>query len=56
MYVKILKNGVGIALVILGIAGILLPLVPAIILIPAGLLMLGIKMDKLKKWFQKIRF
>ena len=56
MYIKILKNGVGIALVVLGIAGIFLPIIPGILLLLGGFFMLGIKIDKVKKWWQNIKF
>lgn len=55
MYIKILKNGIGIVLVILGIAGIFLPIIPGILLLLGGFFLLGIKMDKVKKWFERIK-
>ena len=56
MYIKILKNTLGIVLVILGIAGIFLPIIPGILLLLGGFFLLGIKMEKVKKWWQNIRF
>lgn len=56
MYVKILKNSLGVALVVLGIAGIFLPIVPGIFLLLGGFFLLGIKIDKVKKWWERVRF
>lgn len=56
MYIKIIKNAAGIVLVALGIAGIFLPIIPGILLLLAGFFFLGIKTDKIKKWWQKVRF
>lgn len=56
MYVKILKRTAGIALVALGIIGIFLPLIQGILLILAGLFLLEIKVEDIKKWLKKLRF
>lgn len=56
MYIKILKNSMGIALIALGIAGIFLPIIPGILLLLGGFFLLGIKVEKVKKWWEKMRF
>ena len=53
MYTKILKKAAGILLIILGIIGLFLPILQGILLILAGLFLLGIKTDDIKKWLRK---
>lgn len=56
MYVKILKNIAGITLIGVGIIGLFLPILQGILLILAGLLVMGISKDDVKKWFKKLKF
>ena len=56
MYVKILKNIAGVALVGFGIIGLFVPVLQGILMIVAGLLLLGIKKRQVKRWFKKLRF
>lgn len=56
MYVKILKNTAGIVLIGVGIIGIFLPIVQGVLLIMAGLFLMGIKIDDVKKWFKSLKF
>ncbi len=56
MYVKILKNIAGITLIGVGIVGLFLPIVQGVLLIIAGLLLMGIKKEQIKKWFKKLEF
>jgi uncharacterized membrane protein YbaN (DUF454 family) len=56
MYVKILKKMVGVTLVGLGIIGLFLPILQGILMITAGLLLMGIKKEQIKRWFRKIKF
>jgi len=56
MYVKILKGIAGLILIAIGIAGIFIPIVPGVLLILAGLFLMGIKVDDVKRWFKKLKF
>ncbi len=56
MYVKILKKILGIILVGIGIVGIFVPIIQGILLILAGLFLLEIKVEDVKKWFKKLEF
>ncbi len=56
MYVKILKKIIGIALIAVGVIGLFLPILQGILLILAGLSLMGIKVEDIKKWFKKLRF
>lgn len=56
MYVKILKNIAGIALIGVGVAGLFLPVLQGVLMILAGLLLLGIKKEQIRKWFKKLVF
>ena len=56
MYVKILKNIAGITLIGIGIIGLFVPILQGILLILAGLLLMGIKMEQVKNWFRKLKF
>jgi len=56
MYVKILKRIAGFALVVLGIIGIFVPILQGILLILAGLFLLEIKVEDIKKWIKKLKF
>ena len=56
MYVKILKRIAGIALIVIGVIGLFLPIIQGILLIIAGLLLLGVKKEEIKKWFRKLKF
>ena len=59
MYLKIFKKAFGIIfgiiLVVLGIIGLFLPIAPGILLIIAGLFLLGVKKDQMKEFFRKIK-
>ncbi len=56
MYVKTLKITAGIILLVVGIAGLFLPIVPGILIIIAGLFLLEIKMEQVKRWIGKLKF
>lgn len=56
MYIKILKNMAGITLIGFGIIGLFLPILQGVLLILAGLLLMGVKKEQIRKWFRKIRF
>ncbi|MBS3105963.1 hypothetical protein J4234_06950 [Candidatus Woesearchaeota archaeon] len=56
MYVKILKNAAGVVLIGIGIVGIFLPIVQGVLLIIAGLYLMGIKVDDVRKWFKSLKF
>ena len=56
MDVKILKNIAGVILIVIGIIGLFLPLIPGVLLMIAGLLLMGVKIDDIKKWFNKLKF
>ena len=56
MYLKILKRVAGIFLVGVGIIGLFVPILQGILLILAGLFLLGIKTDKIVAWFKNLKF
>ncbi|MBI2660340.1 hypothetical protein HYX07_04220 [Candidatus Woesearchaeota archaeon] len=56
MYVKILKNMAGVTLIGIGIIGLFVPILQGILMIIAGLLLMGVKKEQIKKWFKKIQF
>ena len=56
MYVKIMKKVAGVILIALGIVCLFLPILQGILLIFAGLLLLGVKTDQIKGWFRKLKF
>ena len=56
MYVKMFKNIAGVILIGLGIVGLFLPILQGILLILAGLFLMEIKVDDIKKWFKKLKF
>ena len=53
MYKKILKKTFGILLIIVGIIGLFLPIIQGVLLILAGLALMGIKIDDIKAWLKK---
>ena len=55
MDVKFLKKIAGITLIIVGIIGLFLPILQGVLMIIAGLLLLGIRKEQIKKWFEKIK-
>ena len=56
MYLKIFKKISGISLIVVGVVGIFLPIIPGILLILAGLLLFGIRKEQIKKWIMKLKF
>lgn len=56
MYLKALKTAAGVLLIILGIIGLFLPILQGILMILAGLMLLGIKKEQVKKWLKKLKF
>ena len=56
MYVKILKNIAGETLIGIGVIGIFLPIEQGVLLIIAGLFLMGIKIEDVKKWFNSLKF
>lgn len=56
MYIKILKNTAGITLISIGIIGLFVPILQGVLLILAGLFLMGIKVEDIKKWFKKLEF
>lgn len=56
MYLKILKNIAGITLIGIGIIGLFVPILQGVLMIIAGLLILGIKKEQIKGWFKKLKF
>jgi len=56
MYALTLKKIAGMILVSIGIIGLFLPLIQGILLILAGLFLLGIRVDDVKNWFKKLKF
>lgn len=56
MYIKILKITVGITLITLGIIAFLVPFIPGILLVLAGLFLLEIKIEQVRKWWKKVKF
>ena len=55
MYIKALKNIAGVVLISIGIIGLFLPILQGILLIIAGLALMGIKLKDVRKWIKKIR-
>jgi len=56
MYIKILKITVGITLITLGVIALFVPFIPGILLILAGLFLVEIKIEQIKKWWKKVKF
>lgn len=56
MYVKILKNMAGVALIGIGVIGLFLPIIQGVLLIMAGLFLMGIKINDVKKWLKSLKF
>lgn len=56
MYIKIIKIIFGVALIVIGIIGLFLPVIPGILLIIAGLFVIEIKIKYLERWFKKLKF
>ena len=56
MYIKILKNMAGVTLIGIGIVGLFVPILQGVLMIIGGLLLLGIKKEQIKKWFNKLKF
>ena len=56
MYLKVFKKILGVTLIIIGIIGLFLPIIQGILLILAGLLLLGVKKEQIKKWINKLKF
>lgn len=56
IYVKAAKNTLGLILIIIGIIGLFLPIIQGVLLILAGLFLMGIKVKDIKKWFAKLKF
>ncbi len=56
MYIKILKTIFGLILIVIGIIGLFLPILQGVLLILAGLFVLGIKKEGIKKWLKKLKF
>ena len=56
MYIKILKIVLGIILIIVGVIGLFLPILQGVLMIIAGLFLLGIKTEDIKKWFKNLKF
>ena len=56
MYAKILKNMAGVTLIGIGIIGLFVPILQGILLILAGLLLMGIKIEQVKEWFRRLKF
>ena len=46
----------GVLLIIVGIIGLFLPLIQGILLIFAGLMLLGFKKEQIRGWFKKLKF
>ena len=56
MDLKIFKKIAGIILIIIGIIGLFLPILQGVLLIIAGMLLLGVKKEQIKKWVKKLKF
>ena len=54
MNFKIFKKIAGITLIIIGIIGLFVPIIQGVLLIFAGLLLLGVKKEQIKKWTKKL--
>ena len=53
---KILKNTAGVALIGVGVIGLFLPILQGILMIIAGLLLLGVKKEQIREWLRKLKF
>ena len=53
--IKALKITLGSTLIILGVIGLFLPIIQGILLIIAGLFLLGIQREKLNEWIMKLK-
>ena len=53
--IKALKITLGSTLIILGVIGLFLPIIQGILLIIAGLFLLGIRREKLNEWISKLK-
>ena len=56
MYVKILKRILGVILIAIGVIGLFLPILQGVLMIMAGLFLMGIKVEDVKKWFERLKF
>ena len=56
MKFKFLKKITGIILIVIGIIGLFLPIMQGILLIIAGLLLMGYKKKDIDRWIKKIKF
>jgi len=56
MDIKIFKKVAGIILIVIGVIGLFLPIIQGVLLIIAGLLLLGVKKQQIKKWVKKLKF
>lgn len=56
MDIKIFKKIAGIILIIIGVIGLFLPIIQGVLLIIAGLFLLGVKKKQIKKWFKRLKF
>ena len=55
MSIKLIKGIAGIILIIIGIIGLFLPVIPGVLLILAGLILLGVKKEQIHKWIKKLK-
>ena len=53
---KIFKKIAGVILIAIGIIGLFLPIIQGILLIIAGLLLMGINKEQIRNWFKKLKF
>lgn len=56
MNIKIFKKIAGVILIVIGVIGLFLPIIQGVLLIFAGLLLLGVEKEQIKKWFKKMKF
>ena len=56
MDIKNFKKIAGVILIIIGVIGLFLPIIQGVLLIFAGLLLLGVKKEQIKEWFKKLKF
>ena len=52
---KIFKKIAGVILIIIGVIGLFLPIIQGVLLILAGLFLLGIKKEQIKGWANKTK-
>ncbi len=52
---KIFKKIAGIVLIVIGVIGLFLPIIQGVLLIIAGLLLLGVKKEQMMKWVRKFK-